>query len=131
MGEYSVCARRSGAKVRVDRDRFAAAQALAAEGCDVVVCDEDRPRASAQGIVDTDEYPSLIHFPFFATAPDGFYTLEKGTPLVQVIPFRRDDLQLPGTVRAETADEAAERQRILRATSAGDGWYRKEAREKR
>lgn len=85
----------------------------------------------AAGIVDTDEYTSLIHFPFFATAPDGLYTLEKGTPLVQVIPFRRDDLQLPGTVRAETADEAAERQRILRATSAGDGWYRKEARERR
>jgi hypothetical protein len=85
----------------------------------------------AAGIVDTDEYTSLIHFPFFATAPDGLYTLEKGTPLVQVIPFRRDDLQLPGTVRAETAEEAAERQRILRATSAGDGWYRKEARERR
>lgn len=85
----------------------------------------------AAGIVDTDEYTSLIHFPFFATAPDGLYTLEKGTPLVQVIPFRRNDLQLPGTVRAETADEAAERQRILRATSAGDGWYRKEARERR
>lgn len=85
----------------------------------------------AAGIVDTDEYTSLIHFPFFATAPDGLYTLEKGTPLVQVIPFRRDDQQLPGTVRAETAQEAAERQRILRATSAGDGWYRKEARERR
>jgi hypothetical protein len=85
----------------------------------------------AAGIVDTDEYTSLIHFPFFATAPDGLYTLEKGTPLVQVIPFRRDDLQLAGTVRAETAEEAAERQRILRATSAGDGWYRKEARERR
>lgn len=85
----------------------------------------------AAGIVDTDEYTSLIHFPFFATAPDGLYTLEKGTPLVQVIPFRRDDLQLPGTVRAETADEAAARQRILRATGAGDGWYRKEARERR
>jgi Family of unknown function (DUF6065) len=85
----------------------------------------------AAGIVDTDEYTSLIHFPFFATAPDGLYTLEKGTPLVQVIPFRRDDLQLPGTVRAETAEEAAERQRILRATSAGDGWYRKAARERR
>ncbi len=85
----------------------------------------------AAGIVDTDEYTSLIHFPFVATAPDGLYTLEKGTPLVQVIPLRRDDLQLPGTVRAETADEAADRQRILRATSAGDGWYRKEARERR
>lgn len=85
----------------------------------------------AAGIVDTDEYTSLINFPFFATAPDGLYTLEKGTPLVQVIPFRRDDLQLPGLVRAETAAEAADRQRIQRATGAGEGWYRKEARERR
>jgi hypothetical protein len=85
----------------------------------------------ASGIVDTDEYRSLINFPFFATAPDGFYTLEKGTPLVQVIPFRRDDLLRPGVVRAESAAEAAERQRILRATGAGDGWYRKEARDRR
>lgn len=85
----------------------------------------------ASGIVDTDEYRSLINFPFFATAPDGFYTLEKGTPLVQVIPFRRDDLVRPGVVRAETEAEATERQRILRATGAGDGWYRKEARDRR
>lgn len=85
----------------------------------------------ASGIVDTDEYTATIHFPFFATAPDGLYTLEKGTPLVQVIPFRRDDLQLAGSVRAETAEEAAERQRIHRATAAGEGWYRKEARERR
>lgn len=85
----------------------------------------------AAGVVDTDEYPSLIHFPFFATAPDGLYTLEKGTPLVQVIPFERAALQLEGVVRAETPAEATERERIHRATSAGDGWYRKEAREKR
>jgi hypothetical protein len=85
----------------------------------------------AAGVVDTDEYTALIHFPFFATADDGFYTLEKGTPIVQVIPFRRADAQLPGVVRAETEQEAAERDRILRATSAGDGWYRKTARDKR
>lgn len=85
----------------------------------------------AAGVVDTDEYPSLIHFPFFATAPDGLYTLDKGTPLVQVIPFERAALQIEGVVRAETPAEATERQRILRATGAGDGWYRKEAREKR
>ncbi len=31
---------RTGAKVRVDRDRVAAAQALLAAGCDIVVCDD-------------------------------------------------------------------------------------------
>ena len=38
--EPLLIARRSGAKVRVDRDRVAAARALAAAGCDVIVCDD-------------------------------------------------------------------------------------------
>lgn len=38
--EPLLIARRTGAKVRVDRDRVAAAHALAAAGCDVVVCDD-------------------------------------------------------------------------------------------
>lgn len=38
--EPLLIARATGAKVRVDRDRVAAAQALAAAGCDVVVCDD-------------------------------------------------------------------------------------------
>ena len=38
--EPLLIARRTGAKVRVDRDRVAAAKALAAAGCDVVVCDD-------------------------------------------------------------------------------------------
>lgn len=83
------------------------------------------------GIVDTDEYTSLINFPFFATGPDGLYTLEKGTPLVQVIPFKRSDVAMQGVVRAETEAEAQARLKIQRATSAGEGWYRKEARDKR
>jgi hypothetical protein len=83
------------------------------------------------GVVDTDEYTSLINFPFFAVAPDGLYTLEKGTPLVQVIPFRRSDLAMQAVVRAETPAEASAREKIQRATSAGQGWYRQEARDKR
>ena len=38
--EPLLIARRSGAKVRVDRDRTAAARALVAAGCDIVVCDD-------------------------------------------------------------------------------------------
>jgi tetraacyldisaccharide 4'-kinase len=38
--EPLLVARQTGAKVRVDRDRVAAARALAAAGCDVVVCDD-------------------------------------------------------------------------------------------
>lgn len=38
--EPLLIARRTGAKVRVDRDRAAAARALAAAGCDIIVCDD-------------------------------------------------------------------------------------------
>lgn len=83
------------------------------------------------GVVDTDEYVSLIHFPFFANGPDGVYTLEKGMPLVQVIPFQRSTTHLVASVRAEDPDEADTRKRILRNTKASDGWYRQIARAKR
>jgi Family of unknown function (DUF6065) len=83
------------------------------------------------GVVDTDTYHSLINFPFIATARDGVYTLERGTPLVQVIPFRRETTHLAGEVRAETAEEAAAREKILHHTQASEGWYRRVARAQR
>jgi hypothetical protein len=83
------------------------------------------------GIVDTDTYRSPINFPFIATAADGVYTLERGTPLAQVVPFRRETTNLAGEVRPETAQEAAARERILGNTRAAEGWYRRMARAQR
>jgi hypothetical protein len=83
------------------------------------------------GLVDTDTYASPVNFPFIAIAPDGVYKLEKGTPLVQVIPFRRADIALEASIRAESELEGAERERIRRSTHASDGWYRRHARAKR
>lgn len=57
--------------------------------------------------------------------------LPKGTPLVQVVPFRRETTALRGVVRAETAADSAERERIKRSTIAADGWYRLHARARR
>jgi hypothetical protein len=90
-----------------------------------------QPFECVAGIVDTDTYTAHIHFPFFATAPDGLYVIEKGTPLVQVIPFRRDDAAVKAEIRAETKDEASERETVYRNTIAGGGWYRKSARAAR
>lgn len=81
------------------------------------------------GVVDADEYRSWIHFPFFAHAPDGLYELEKGTPIAQVIPFRRAAGE--AEIRAETPREAEDRVKILRNTQAGAGWYRVNARAAR
>lgn len=83
------------------------------------------------GVVDTDTYQSLINFPFIPLALDGVYTIERGTPLVQVIPFRRDSTYLEGEARAETDREADTRGQILRKTQAEEGWYRKVARAAR
>ncbi len=83
------------------------------------------------GVVDTDEYRSIIHFPFFATGADGVHVLEKGTPIVQVIPFRREDVEIEGVVRTESDQEGELREKIYRNTIAGGAWYRKEARGSR
>lgn len=41
----------------------------------------------ASAVVDTDTYRSPVHFPFFASAGDGLYVIEKGSPLIQVVTF--------------------------------------------
>ena len=81
------------------------------------------------GVVHTDWYASPVNFPFVAIAEDGVHSLPKGMPLVQVIPFARDDVE--GTIRAGSEQEAAESERIHRSILAGEGWYRREARSNR
>jgi len=90
-----------------------------------------QPFECVAGVVDTDTYSANIHFPFFATARDGVHTIEKGTPLVQVIPFRRQDAAITAEIRAETAAERADRDTVYRNTIASPGWYRKIARAAR
>lgn len=83
------------------------------------------------GIVDTDTYRAPVHFPFFPLATDGLHVIDKGSPMVQVIPFRRDSAELKAEIRAETADEGSERTAVARKTRAAPGWYRTDARAKR
>jgi hypothetical protein len=90
-----------------------------------------QPFECVAGVVDTDTYSAHINLPFFASAPDGVYTIEKGTPLVQVIPFLRDASTGKAHIGVETAAEREERIRVLRNTLAGEGWYRKVARAAR
>jgi hypothetical protein len=46
------------------------------------------------GVVDTDTYQNNVNFPFIWTGGDGEFFIAKGTPLVQVIPFRREEQRL-------------------------------------
>jgi hypothetical protein len=94
----------------------------------------NRPGAVVEvlsGVVDTDTYVAPVNLPFVALAGDGVHTIAKGTPLAQVIPFRRDTTAIAAIVRAESDDEAEERERIRRSTLAGAGWYRRHARAAR
>jgi len=53
----------------------------------------DLPFKSLTGIVDTDEFPLSVQFPFFMKR--GFSGLiPAGTPIIQAIPFKRDDFDL-------------------------------------
>jgi Family of unknown function (DUF6065) len=83
------------------------------------------------GIVDTDTYNTLIHFPFQAIGADGVHVLKKGTPLVQVIPFKRETTMIEAEIRAESEVEKALREKQMRNTQSTDGWYREIARAAR
>lgn len=46
------------------------------------------------GIVDTDTYISLINFPFILHQRDKQFIIKKGEPMVQVIPFKREEWKM-------------------------------------
>jgi len=92
----------------------------------------NRPPAGIEvlaGIVDTDRYVAPVNLPFVALGEDGVHTLAKGTPLAQVIPFRRETID--AVVRAEGEAEADTRERVTRNTRAEAGWYKRHARAAR
>ena len=51
------------------------------------------------GIVDTDEYASPVNFPFVINDPNFEGFIPKGTPIAQVIPFKREswEMKIGGT----------------------------------
>ncbi len=59
------------------------------------------------GVVDTDTYLPVVNFPFLLTDPRFEGTVEAGTPIVQVIPFKRESWKM------ETA--AGDNEAIIRA----------------
>ena len=88
------------------------------------------------GIVDTDAFATPVNFPFVAIAEDGVHELRKGTPLVQVIPFRRADTAISSaigsaSIRPENDAEKSTRERLHRAIAACGSWYRNHARAER
>lgn len=50
----------------------------------------DLPFYTLSGVVDTDEYPAPVNFPFFVRK-DFSGIIPEGTPIAQVVPFKRED----------------------------------------
>jgi hypothetical protein len=44
-----------------------------------------------EGVVDTDSYAAPVNFPFVLTDPNFKGLIPEGTPIVQVVPFKRDN----------------------------------------
>jgi hypothetical protein len=63
------------------------------------------------GLVDTDQHPVPVNFPFLMRSDFTGY-LRKGTPIVQVIPFRREEFVGSDGEREESSDRAWERAKL-------------------
>ena len=85
------------------------------------------------GVVDTDTYQLADPLPVLRHRPRRrLHVIEKGSPLVQIIPFRRDTTELAGGDRPRDRRRPRDlRERILRNTHAETGWYRTQGRAKR
>lgn len=65
-----------------------------------------------EGVVDTDNYIVPVNFPFVWTGSgEGEWVIPKGTPLVQVIPFKRADMDLVIKLKDEDSEHKVQRAR--------------------
>jgi len=80
---------------------------------------EDLPFHSFSAIVDTDTHPVIINFPFLVR--DNFEgTIPAGTPLIQIIPFKRDEWSMSVKDTGKAHDYALGHEVFTHPL----GWYR-------
>ena len=76
------------------------------------------------GLIDCDGYFEFINFSFFFHEPNFVGILPAGTPLVQVIPFKRDALFRDFEARAMTDEDVKELEFTRRQRSIHESHYR-------
>ncbi|UBF22055.1 hypothetical protein HRTV-15_gp36 [Halorubrum virus HRTV-15] len=81
---------------------------------------------SFTGIVDVDRYFNNINAPFMWTGGDYDGVLEAGTPIVQVIPFKRDGIISDARVRPMTDSEELTQKRVQNSLNSHESKYREE-----
>jgi hypothetical protein len=65
------------------------------------------------GIVDTDNYSSPVHFPFVLNDPKWEGVIPAGTPIAQVIPFKRDSWQMKIGSEKEMIEQRKTTEKLL------------------
>lgn len=84
---------------------------------------DDSPLTALPGLIDTDGYPSDGHLSF--KVQKGFKgIIKQGTPLVQVIPFRREDWKME-LVDAEKSESFLKKHRMNLRSTFSNGYKNK------
>jgi hypothetical protein len=82
----------------------------------------DLPFTIFPGVVDTDSYFNPVNFPFLLD-PSFEGLIPKGTPVAQVIPFKRENWKMK-TDRLEDNPKLDKKNRISKSTLFGEFWDR-------
>jgi hypothetical protein len=78
------------------------------------------------GLVDTDRYDNFINFPFMFTQPNFTGILTAGTPLVQAIPIKRDDILSNSIIEQFSQSDYKKVDIASRKLQAHESYYRDE-----
>lgn len=91
----------------------------------------DLPFKVISGVVDTDVYDSCIHFPasLFNMQPGVNFTISKGYPYVQVIPFKREEIT--SSYRLATDNDTNLREDAICKKMQDKDYYRTEIKQKK
>lgn len=76
------------------------------------------------GLVDCDNYFEYINFPFFFNVPNFTGMIEAGTPLMQVIPIKRDGILKKGKINKFNDDDQEKVKKHRSRYSAYNSQYR-------
>ena len=76
------------------------------------------------GIVECDKYDEYINFPFIWKTPNFEGVIEAGTPLIQVIPIKRNTLKKDFKCRKQTKKEIAHLALTRRRRGSHESYYR-------
>lgn len=76
------------------------------------------------GVVDGDNYFNFINAPFLWTGGEYHDVIKKGTPIIQVIPFKRNGIIGDGIIRSMTDEELDKKNTTQKTLGSHESLYR-------